>query len=273
VDSISEDPHWTIDNMVFGDIITVRNGVLAPSSQAIMQAGNLYVFCINNPVMWVDPSGKSILLAIGGAISAAKTFGPPLVAAIGATVIYNQARTSTSSDSSVMSGSISDPTRNITITNPTTHSIGSGSAVAGGGRTGTGTISGPTVVTAHVVAAVLARAHLDEFVEAKRAQGQTVIYRTGSGNATNMTLRPLPEDPSGALSFYLKPLQGRFSITTKEIVNATGVFRAVRDGVNHVSVFPLDPTQTQGWRDSRDTALINPHPLTLVMMSITIRVR
>ena len=35
-----------------------------PSVHAILQSGNLYVFGINNPVMWIDPSGLFILPAI-----------------------------------------------------------------------------------------------------------------------------------------------------------------------------------------------------------------
>jgi len=39
-----EDPHWNVGNMQDGSL-------------AIMQAGNLYMYCIHNPVMFVDPSG------------------------------------------------------------------------------------------------------------------------------------------------------------------------------------------------------------------------
>jgi len=44
---ISEDPYWTIHNM--------QNNVAS-----IMQAGNLFVYAINNPIMWIDPSGLKI---------------------------------------------------------------------------------------------------------------------------------------------------------------------------------------------------------------------
>gem|GEM_PF-4864669 len=45
---------------------------------AIMQAGNLYVFTVNNPVLWVDPSGRLVITAtVSGAISAA-TFATAL---------------------------------------------------------------------------------------------------------------------------------------------------------------------------------------------------
>jgi len=33
------------------------HGVMRPDHLAIMQAGNLFVFGLNNPVMWIDPSG------------------------------------------------------------------------------------------------------------------------------------------------------------------------------------------------------------------------
>jgi len=46
---ISEDPHWTIRNM-------------QSSVAAIMQSSNLFVFAVNNPVMWIDPSGRYIVL-------------------------------------------------------------------------------------------------------------------------------------------------------------------------------------------------------------------
>ena len=46
------DPHWTIHNF--------QN-----CQWSIMQAGNLYMFAVHNPVMWIDPSGLAIILAAG----------------------------------------------------------------------------------------------------------------------------------------------------------------------------------------------------------------
>ena len=46
--------------MQFGDNPVTRNGRVIPDPQAIMQAGNLYVYCINNPIMFTDPSGRII---------------------------------------------------------------------------------------------------------------------------------------------------------------------------------------------------------------------
>ena len=53
---ISEDTHWTPKNMIYGDNPDKDNSV--PNISAIMQSSNLYVYCTNNPVMLVDPTGE-----------------------------------------------------------------------------------------------------------------------------------------------------------------------------------------------------------------------
>ncbi|MCL2289182.1 MAG: RHS repeat-associated core domain-containing protein [Bacteroidetes bacterium] len=58
------DPHWNIGNMIFGDSPTMRNGRMMPNRNSIMQASNLFVYCINNPVKWNDPDGTFIINAI-----------------------------------------------------------------------------------------------------------------------------------------------------------------------------------------------------------------
>ena len=46
-----EDPFWNVGNM-------------QDSVHAILQAGNLYMYCMHNPVAWIDPSGMvSVLLS------------------------------------------------------------------------------------------------------------------------------------------------------------------------------------------------------------------
>ena len=46
----------------------VSHDNLRPDAWAIMQAGNLYAYSINNPVMWVDPDGLFIVKALVTAI-------------------------------------------------------------------------------------------------------------------------------------------------------------------------------------------------------------
>ena len=71
------------------------------STAAILQSGNLYVYTINNPIMWSDPSGEFIVsVVIGGAMAAANA-----AANIVANTIFNSNSNSSDSSSSGSSGS------------------------------------------------------------------------------------------------------------------------------------------------------------------------
>ena len=45
------DPWWGLHNMVFGDSPTLRNDRYVPSIHAILQASNLFMFTMHNPVI------------------------------------------------------------------------------------------------------------------------------------------------------------------------------------------------------------------------------
>ena len=95
----------------------------------------------------------------------------------------------------------------------------------------------------------------------------TYIYRMGSGNGTNLTPRMTDED---GLSYSLTPpSSGKYTVTTIEAVNATGVLVAEQNGVNHVSVYPKDTSQMEEWMESRDTANTDPYYLTTILQSIS----
>jgi len=228
-----------------------------PNQWAIMQSGNLYAYTMGNPVMWTDPSGrvvKSVLLAV-------KIYR----------VVSNLQRISSGNSTSVASSAaanIGGATSSAPTAQPRSNERSTGSSSSA--NVGTSAGASMTIPQAPAMSRSDARAIEEEL----RRNGHTPIFRGGSGNATNMTLRPLPDDPSGALSFYLKPPSGKFTITTIEIVNATGVLTAVKDGANHASVKPIDVSRTQEWRDSKENALEDPHEFTRIMMSITVgRVR
>lgn len=65
-----EDTHWNTANMIYGDNpqkINEREDALglktysyAPQILSIMQAGNLYVYCLNSPATYSDPTGEAI---------------------------------------------------------------------------------------------------------------------------------------------------------------------------------------------------------------------
>ena len=50
--------------MIYGDNPTKMNGILVPNMAAIGQSGNLYVYAVNNPIMFRDESGEFIITAI-----------------------------------------------------------------------------------------------------------------------------------------------------------------------------------------------------------------
>ena len=109
-----------------------------------------------------------------------------------------------------------------------------------------------------------------EKVTTKRPN-KTVIYRWGSGNATNLTPRNDGSDVNG-LSYELKvPVGRRYTWTTLEAVNSTGVLQAIIDGPNHVKVISTDPLELPIWMSTRETAKENPYYLTKILASISIR--
>ena len=72
------DSHWNTANMIYGDNpqkVNERQNALGlktysymPQITAIMQSGNLYVYCVNNPVSYQDRTGRLLGWAIGGLV-------------------------------------------------------------------------------------------------------------------------------------------------------------------------------------------------------------
>ena len=75
-----QDAHWSPANRVYGDSpqraceYEDRLGLnlysYAPQLSAIRQSGNLYVYCVNNPVLYRDPTGEVIANIIGAVLEA-----------------------------------------------------------------------------------------------------------------------------------------------------------------------------------------------------------
>ena len=82
-----QDTHWTTANSIYGDNpqkineredkLGLKSYSYAPQITAVMQSGNLYVYGVNNPVLYQDFTGESIILVsiIIGAVVGAALFG------------------------------------------------------------------------------------------------------------------------------------------------------------------------------------------------------
>lgn len=93
---LSEDTHWNTSNMIYGDDPLMLNKYTkVPDIAAITQSSNLYVYCGNNPIIYVDSDGHIFMLvtaAIGAVVGGA------------AGAIYSYAKTGSVTWQSVATG-------------------------------------------------------------------------------------------------------------------------------------------------------------------------
>ena len=57
---ITEDKHWNTYNMIYGDKEYKKDEIKYPDYLSIMQSGNLYGYCIGNPINYSDAQGSNI---------------------------------------------------------------------------------------------------------------------------------------------------------------------------------------------------------------------
>jgi len=114
---LTEDTHWSPSNMIYGDNPVKWNERIAdpndplglnaytyvPDIHAIMQSGNLYVYCMHNPLTYIDSSGNFAitLTAVGaaalyGLLAAGVAYSTYKIAEIAIPEIYNAVKNSKS---------------------------------------------------------------------------------------------------------------------------------------------------------------------------------
>lgn len=103
----------------------------------------------------------------------------------------------------------------------------------------------------------------------KNDNDETYIYRSATGTAKSLTPRK-NKDENGLSFFTTQPTSGKYFRTTIEAVNSTGVLVATPDPLNpaHILISPVIPSTMEDWINSRDTANENPHPYTILLMSL-----
>ncbi|OXM87513.1 hypothetical protein CF651_04605 [Paenibacillus rigui] len=75
------------------------------------------------------------------------------------------------------------------------------------------------------------------------------------------------------MSYFTAPKTTKYTFTTLEAVNATGVLKAYIDNssTGHVSVVATNPAHQTAWIASRVDAEANPYYLTTILKSISIK--
>jgi RHS repeat-associated protein len=86
-----------------------------------------------------------------------------------------------------------------------------------------------------------------------RSLDDTIIYRWGGTSPSNLTPRKIDADLNSGLSFSTIPKFGA-AMTTIATLNATGVVYAVKDGLTHVSVYPIGGTVRQ-WHEAGSNSI------------------
>ncbi len=223
---LSADPYYNLGNRVIG-----LYEINVPNAWSIIQANNIYVYCGNNPIKCMDPSGKNSAEVLKW------TFG--------------LASGSASIDGFLPYGDI----------------IG-GAILVGGGLWAGGMwvyekITEWNASKEDVVADVATETKSD-------SQNQTIIYRTGSGSNTNLTPRESKDD-NGLSYTTIQPIGEKYTLITVEEINSTGVLVAYQDpkDPNHYLVKAI--TNHSEWQKSRANAEDSPHIYTVLLSGMSVK--
>ncbi len=223
---LSGDPYYNLGNRVIG-----LYEINVPDAWSIIQANNIYVYCGNNPIKCMDPSGKKSAEVLKW------TFG--------------LASGSASIDGFLPYGDI----------------IG-GAILVGGGLWAGGMwvyekITEWNASKEDVVADVATETKSD-------SQNQTIIYRTGSGSNTNLTPRESKDD-NGLSYTTIQPIGEKYTLITVEEINSTGVLVAYQDpkDPNHYLVKAI--TNHSEWQKSRANAEDSPHIYTVLLSGMSVK--
>ncbi|MDO4302234.1 MAG: RHS repeat-associated core domain-containing protein, partial [Clostridia bacterium] len=78
---MTEDTHWNVDNMIYGDRIFKDDEIKYPDIMSMCQSINLYGYCFSNPVNYYDKKGNSATGTVSGWVPSISEVDGPLAIA------------------------------------------------------------------------------------------------------------------------------------------------------------------------------------------------
>jgi RHS repeat-associated protein len=115
-----EDPFWNVNNMIYGnepikwnersidenDPLGLSTYTYKPNIHAITQSSNLYLYCGNNPIMFVDPSGEFWHILAGAVAGAVVGTIASMITQVATTGRINLTTTIVAAGSGAISGGL-----------------------------------------------------------------------------------------------------------------------------------------------------------------------
>ena len=239
---------------VVGRFINADGLVVAGSG---MLSGNMYLYCQNNPICCVDPTG-----ALGSFFDVPLSMADRMQMSQSMLDNYYAAK-ATASATSPSPPSISQEIGN-SISNISSVLMGCATVAVADGPAPFLDVPALIMATVVIIGAVAvgiynATTNTNTDADSKEKEATltpsspTVIFRYGGTNPGNFVPTARDVSTNTGLSFSTVPRAGA-AMTTIEALNATGVVYAVQDGATHVSVKPIGGTIAE-WRNAGSSSV------------------
>ena len=111
-------------------------------------------------------------------------------------------------------------------------------------------------------------------VLAKTYKGDKAIFRWSNKTYTALTPRPsYPAELGVSFSYDFSAFESisALLVSSEELVNSTGILKAINDHDNHVDIRP-NGYSIEDWKASRENASTNPHPCTVALYNVCTKV-
>lgn len=253
---------------------------------------NLYTYCQNNSIRYIDPSGHAVTEWDAQYCSKEDVAQLAVLTAQWLVATTDKQRTDIHNQAEAIrnkyriAGEYGTGDGN-TVSNRQDMSIAGAALVIGGITTqldsplpGPADIVGGIIIAGGIIIGGISSWHTAQQIAKTISQAETLtkevvdiltkrpndtlIFRYGGANPGNLIPTKNDVRTNSGLSFSTVPLLGS-AVTTIGLVNATGVLTATKDGLTHVSVYPVGTT-ISGWRAAGTSSI-----WTTTLKSIVVR--